>query len=133
MLPPGDTNRPRRCGILDLALTETSLLLHASVLLHVFSCLKVHYAMSPGCLQASQSAQSQQLTPACACCRKEGDVEVAINPEELEGLDDAAVQALYRQRLAQQQTGQQREVGCPACASSTVLGQVQPARHYCCC
>ena len=37
-------------------------------------------------------------------------MEVAINPEELEGLDDAAVQALYRQRLASQQAGQQREV-----------------------
>ena len=34
---------------------------------------------------------------------------MAINPEELEGLDDSAVQALYRQRLASQQAGQ-REV-----------------------
>ena len=49
-----------------------------------------------------------------ARCRREGDVEVAINPEELEGLDDAAVQALYRQRLEAQQQSQQREVRCPA-------------------
>ena len=40
-------------------------------------------------------------------------MEVAINPEELEGLDDAAVQALYRQRLEAQQHSQQREVRCP--------------------
>ena len=47
-------------------------------------------------------------------CRREGDVEVAINPEELEGLDDTAVQALYRQRLEAQQQSQQREVRCLA-------------------
>ena len=55
---------------------------------------------------------SQLRTEQLSCGRREGDVEVAINPEELEGLDDAAVQALYRQRLASQQAGG-REVLAP--------------------
>ena len=39
-----------------------------------------------------------------------GDVEVAIDPAELEGLDDAGVRALYEERLAQQRTASSREV-----------------------
>ncbi len=49
-----------------------------------------------------------------AVCRSglaPGDVEVAIDPAELEGLDDAGVRALYEERLAQQRTASSREVG----------------------
>ncbi len=38
------------------------------------------------------------------------DVEVAIDPAELEGLDEEAVRALYDERLAQQQSTASREV-----------------------
>jgi len=38
------------------------------------------------------------------------DMEVAIDPEELEGLDDAAVKALYEQRLADERARHSREV-----------------------
>ena len=38
------------------------------------------------------------------------DVEVAIDPAELEGLDEEAVRALYEERLAQQQSTASREV-----------------------
>ena len=34
-----------------------------------------------------------------------GDVEVAIDPAELEGLDEEGVRALYEERLAQQRAG----------------------------
>jgi len=37
------------------------------------------------------------------------DMEVAIDPEELEGLDDAAVKALYEQRLADERARHSRE------------------------
>ena len=45
-------------------------------------------------------------------CRAGGapDVEVAIDPAELEGLDEEAVRALYDERLAQQQSTASREV-----------------------
>ena len=39
-----------------------------------------------------------------------GDMEVAIDPEELEGLDDTAVRALYEQRLSEQRARTSREV-----------------------
>ena len=44
--------------------------------------------------------------------RKEAgaDMEVAIDPEELEGLDDTAVKALYEQRLAEERARHSREV-----------------------
>lgn len=38
------------------------------------------------------------------------DVEVAIDPAELEGLDEEGVRALYDERLAQQQSTASREV-----------------------
>lgn len=37
-------------------------------------------------------------------------MEVAIDPEELEGLDDTAVKALYEQRLAEERARHSREV-----------------------
>ena len=40
------------------------------------------------------------------------DVEVAIDPAELEGLDEEGVRALYDERLAQQQSTASREVTC---------------------
>lgn len=53
----------------------------------------------------------------CLHCRLEAlrresgaDVEVAIDPEELEGLDDAAVKALYERRLADERARNAREV-----------------------
>lgn len=47
--------------------------------------------------------------------RKEsgGDMEVAIDPEELEGLDDVAIKALYEQRLAEERARHSREVSFP--------------------
>lgn len=51
------------------------------------------------------------------CCRLEAlkrdsgtDVEVAIDPEELEGLDDAQVKTLYEQRLSEERARHSREV-----------------------
>ena len=41
------------------------------------------------------------------------DVEVAIDPAELEGLDEEGVRALYDERLAQQQSTASREVTSP--------------------
>lgn len=41
------------------------------------------------------------------------DVDVAITPEELEGLDEASIQALYNQRVAEERARNAREV-CPA-------------------
>ena len=38
------------------------------------------------------------------------DVEVAITPEELEGLDEASIQALYNQRVAEERARNAREV-----------------------
>lgn len=38
------------------------------------------------------------------------DVEVAIEPEELEGLDEASIQALYNQRVAEERSRNAREV-----------------------
>ena len=38
------------------------------------------------------------------------DVEVAIDPEELEGLDEAQVKALYEQRLSEERARHSREV-----------------------
>ena len=38
------------------------------------------------------------------------DVEVAITPEELEGLDEASIQALYNQRVAEERAKNAREV-----------------------
>ncbi|GBF91105.1 splicing factor 3B subunit 2 [Raphidocelis subcapitata] len=38
-----------------------------------------------------------------------GDVEVTLLPEELEGLDEAAVKALYEERAAEMRAAQQRE------------------------
>ncbi len=64
----------------------------------------------------------------CASCFDEGlaesvhkwrraggapDVEVAIDPAELEGLDEEGVRALYDERLAQQQSTASREVTSP--------------------
>ena len=40
------------------------------------------------------------------------DVDVAITPEELEGLDEASIQALYNQRVAEERAKNAREVGC---------------------
>ena len=37
------------------------------------------------------------------------DMEVAIDPEELEGLDDTAVRALYEQRLSEERARHSRE------------------------
>jgi hypothetical protein len=42
------------------------------------------------------------------------DVEVAIDPAELEGLDEEGVRALYEERLAAQQSTASREVRRPA-------------------
>ena len=41
------------------------------------------------------------------------DVEVAIEPEELEGLDEASIQALYNQRVAEERARNAREVRTP--------------------
>lgn len=41
--------------------------------------------------------------------RKESDVDIALDPEELEGLDQAGIQALYDERRAAQR-GEGREV-----------------------
>lgn len=41
------------------------------------------------------------------------DVDVAITPEELEGLDEASIQALYNQRVAEERARNAREV-CPS-------------------
>lgn len=56
------------------------------------------------------------------------DVEVAITPEELEGLDEASIQALYNQRVAEERARNSREVSmscfsspCPKCAAGLVL------------
>ena len=38
-----------------------------------------------------------------------GDVEVALDPAELEGLDEAGVRALYEQRLEEQRAAHSRE------------------------
>ena len=38
------------------------------------------------------------------------DVDVAITPEELEGLDEASIQALYNQRVADERARNAREV-----------------------
>ncbi len=40
------------------------------------------------------------------------DVEVAIDPEELEGLSDADIKLLYEQRLSEERARHSREVGC---------------------
>lgn len=42
-----------------------------------------------------------------------GDLEVAIDPEELDGLDEASVRALYEQRVAEMRAASQTEVRCP--------------------
>ena len=54
-----------------------------------------------------------------ALCRLEilrqqnpSDVEVAIGPDELEGLDEASIQALYNQRVAEERARNAREVCC---------------------
>jgi hypothetical protein len=39
-----------------------------------------------------------------------GDVDVAIDPAELEGLDEEGIRALYEERLAQQRSASTREV-----------------------
>ena len=41
------------------------------------------------------------------------DVDVAITPEELEGLDEASIQALYNQRVAEERARNAREVCLP--------------------
>lgn len=38
------------------------------------------------------------------------DVDVAITPEELEGLDETSIQALYNQRVAEERARNAREV-----------------------
>ena len=38
-----------------------------------------------------------------------GDVEVALDPAELEGLDEVGVRALYEQRLEEQRAAHSRE------------------------
>lgn len=43
-------------------------------------------------------------------------MEVAIDPEELEGLDDAAVRALYEQRLSEERARHSREVCFHSCS-----------------
>ncbi len=48
------------------------------------------------------------------------DVEVAIEPEELEGLDEASIQALYNQRVAEERARNAREV------CSFLLGGMNP-------
>lgn len=42
-----------------------------------------------------------------------GDVDVAIDPAELEGLDEDGIKALYEERLAQQRLASTREVTLP--------------------
>ena len=49
------------------------------------------------------------------------DVEVAIDPAELEGLDEEGVRALYDERLAQQQSTASREVPCSLLTPFSVL------------
>ena len=56
------------------------------------------------------------------------DVEVAITPEELEGLDEASIQGLYNQRVAEERARNSREVSmnrfsspCPKCTAGLVL------------
>lgn len=57
------------------------------------------------------------LWPRLDTLRKQtgGDIDVAIDPEELEGLDDAAIKQLYEQRLAEEQARRAREV-CSTCS-----------------
>ena len=40
-----------------------------------------------------------------------GDLEVALTPEELESMDEAALTALYQRRLAEEKSKTTREVG----------------------
>ena len=40
-----------------------------------------------------------------------GDLEVALAPEELESMDEAALTALYQRRLAEEKSKTTREVG----------------------
>lgn len=59
-----------------------------------------------------------------------GDVEVALDPAELEGLDEAGVRALYEQRLEEQRAAHSREArpalgfkpcsGCKPCIGGGV-------------
>ena len=78
-------------------------------------------------------------------CRAGGvpDVEVAIDPAELEGLDEEGVRALYEERLAAQQSTASREVRypahsaqhpCPACSLTFMtfpeFKSGQPAPSY---
>ena len=60
-------------------------------------------AVAPGV----RSVASQVVKPELASRRGPGagDVEVAIDPAELEGLDEEGVRALYEERLAQQRAG----------------------------
>ena len=50
-----------------------------------------------------------------------GDVEVALDPAELEGLDEAGVRALYEQRLEEQRAAHSREAR-PALGCQNLLG-----------
>lgn len=43
------------------------------------------------------------------------DVDVAITPEELEGLDETSIQALYNQRMAEERARNAREVCAVPC------------------
>ncbi len=51
-----------------------------------------------------------------------GDVEVALDPAELEGLDEAGVRALYEQRLEEQRAAHSREVRAFSCAWAPWMG-----------
>ena len=57
-----------------------------------------------------QSLQGAELWVSRARRGGAADVEVAIDPAELEGLDEEGVRALYEERLAQQQSTASREV-----------------------
>ena len=54
------------------------------------------------------------------------DVEVAITPEELEGLDEASIQGLYNQRVAEERARNAREVGFALMVTLTVLKTLNP-------
>ena len=56
------------------------------------------------------------------------DVEVAITPEELEGLDEASIQALYNQRVAEERARNAREVSqhTALCVNTMMLAMFDP-------
>lgn len=53
------------------------------------------------------------------------DVDVAITPEELEGLDETSIQALYNQRVAEERARNAREVCSVLCGHVMMFNVVQ--------